>query len=1352
MSKAVRFRNFKKKTTSKVFYSYALLVLSIFSMILSGCSGFVTANSNGAPPGTLTVTNVTASTPTTSGFQVKWATNIAANSAVDYGTSTSYGTTTPVNTSMVTSHQESLAGLTKGTLYHFRVRSTDAKGANAASPDMTFATTGDVTPPTVSIVAPAANATLSGTTTVTADASDNVAVANVQVKVDNANTGAPITASPYSYSLNTTTLSNGNHVLTAVATDTSGNATTSAGVAVKVSNNAAAVPSITSLNPTSGVVGSSVTVTGTNFGTTQGTSTVKFNGTAGTPTSWSATSIVVPVPAGATTGNVVVTVGGTASNGVSFTVTVPTPSITSLNPTSGLVGTSVTITGANFGATQGTNTVKFNGTTAAATSWSATSIVAKAPAGASTGNVVVTISGVASNGVSFTVQADTTAPTVPSGLSATAVSSSQINLSWTASTDNVGVTGYNVYRGGTKIGTSPNTTYQDVGLTASTSYSYNVSAFDAAGNTSAQSAGASATTQAAGSGGGIPSALGWYQIPNTPGPACPSGFTGCNNVVAAWSGAVADTTRNRLILWGGGHTDYNGNELYALDLNTLTFARLNNPSAPAGSCVAANSDGTPNARHTYDGLAYLPSTDQMFAFNGSLSCGAGSGPNPSDSWTYSFSTGTWQRISYTGNAPGTSAGTHYDYLTFGDDADYDPNTGLVIAKDGAGIFTYNPSTKVWTPVNSFGSDYHLTSVVDPKRKLFISMGNGQGFKVNIASGSGYPATTPTFSGCGSALSQASPGLAYDPVQNLIVGWGGGGTVYLYNPDTDSCTSVTYPNGPGAEQQNGTFGRFRYFPALGVFALVNDWGTNAYTLRLTPASGGGSGPNISGISVNSITTVSANVIWTTDVPATTQVEYGITAAYGNLTTLNATLSTSHSQALAGLTIGTLYHYRVHSKNSGGVESISGDAVFSTNSTVDTTPPTVSMTAPASGATVSNTVTVSATAADNVAVASVQFTLDGANLGAAVTAAPYQISWDSTKAANGAHSLSAVATDTSANKATASAVSVTVSNSGVTALQDFQSRCGTSGVIVCEGFDDPAEFVPSTGPQATNSGLYSNAGPTTISVVQDTSIVSSGAGSLKFPIAANDGNNPNTVRQDNWVQLFCGAHPPASCTRQVFGPHTTFYVQFRYRVDSNYVNTDWEANQNGGSSPKIADIASFNSSCGQTELTTNNRGATGRPMMYTNCGSGNYGGIYALPGTTNAAQTSPPYAWQSSGAGSPGYECDYPSTPGGLGCFTMPADTWMTFYYKIALGTGNQVFDSQIKAWIGPDGQALQPFIDVTNFPLAFDTPGYDAIFFNVYMTGFLKTATNPAANAWLDEVIVSTSPIPAPAVNGGGIPQ
>ncbi len=104
--------------------------------------------------------------------------------------------------------------------------------------------------------------------------------------------------------------------------------------------------------------------------------------------------------------------------------------------------------------------------------------------------------------------ADTTKPSKPAGLTATAVSSSQINLSWTASTDNVGVTGYRIYRGGTQVGTSTSTSYSDGGLAASTAYSYTVAANDAAGNVSDQSTAASATTPAATSTG--PEPAGWY--------------------------------------------------------------------------------------------------------------------------------------------------------------------------------------------------------------------------------------------------------------------------------------------------------------------------------------------------------------------------------------------------------------------------------------------------------------------------------------------------------------------------------------------------------------------------------------------------------------------------------------------------------------------------------------------------------------------------------------------------------------------------------------------------------------------------------------------------------------------------
>ncbi len=168
-------------------------------------------------------------------------------------------------------------------------------------------------------------------------------------------------------------------------------------VAFRAASSGGATPSITSVNPTSGPVGTSVTVTGTNFGTTQGTSTVKFNGTAGIPTSWNATTIVVPVPSGATTGNVVVTVSGVASSGVPFTVP-PPPTITSFTPTSASVGALITVTGTNFTANGATPQVTLSqqggGTiSASVSSSSATSLSFVIPTGAATGAVTVTANG-----------------------------------------------------------------------------------------------------------------------------------------------------------------------------------------------------------------------------------------------------------------------------------------------------------------------------------------------------------------------------------------------------------------------------------------------------------------------------------------------------------------------------------------------------------------------------------------------------------------------------------------------------------------------------------------------------------------------------------------------------------------------------------------------------------------------------------------------------------------------------------------------------------------------------------------------------------------------------------------------
>ncbi|MDH2429114.1 glycosyl hydrolase family 18 protein [Sphaerisporangium sp. TRM90804] len=118
----------------------------------------------------------------------------------------------------------------------------------------------------------------------------------------------------------------------------------------------------------------------------------------------------------------------------------------------------------------------------------------------------------ASNQISATTTGgggDTTAPSAPGSLRSTGTSSSSVSLAWNASTDNVGVTGYNVYRNGTQVGTATGTTYTDSGLSASTSYTYTVRARDAAGNQSSASNQISATTTG-GTGGGGKKLLGYF--------------------------------------------------------------------------------------------------------------------------------------------------------------------------------------------------------------------------------------------------------------------------------------------------------------------------------------------------------------------------------------------------------------------------------------------------------------------------------------------------------------------------------------------------------------------------------------------------------------------------------------------------------------------------------------------------------------------------------------------------------------------------------------------------------------------------------------------------------------------------
>jgi hypothetical protein len=164
------------------------------------------------------------------------------------------------------------------------------------------------------------------------------------------------------------------------------------------------------------------------------------------------------------------------------------------------------------------------------------------------------------------------------------------------------------------------------------------------------------------------------------------------------------------------------------------------------------------------------------------------------------------------------------------------------------------------------------------------------------------------------------------------------------------------------------------------------------------------------------------------------QYKLLTGAQNYTIPNAvtSLSSPHKNMCSGASVGSRTGMGVDDASYSQADA--GAALTSGGGSGDTTAPTVSVTAPTAGSTVSGTsVAVSANASDNVGVVGVQFKVDGVNLGAEDTVSPYTVNWNTTTAANGSHSITAVARDAAGNTTTSSAVSTTVSNgSGGTTL--------------------------------------------------------------------------------------------------------------------------------------------------------------------------------------------------------------------------------------------------------------------------------------------------------------------------------
>jgi hypothetical protein len=153
----------------------------------------------------------------------------------------------------------------------------------------------------------------------------------------------------------------------------------------------------------------------------------------------------------------------------------------------------------------------------------------------------------------------------------------------------------------------------------------------------------------------------WLSLSGTPlrqalpDPAQTKGLRDPRGIVASWSGGALDSRRNRLVVWGGGHTNYAGNELYAFDLETLQWERLTEPTLDLAVGGQIHKDGTPIARATYNGLACITHADRMFALGGDA---AAPGAGVLDmTWTFDFAAKSWQNRNPSGDGrpPGWGA-------------------------------------------------------------------------------------------------------------------------------------------------------------------------------------------------------------------------------------------------------------------------------------------------------------------------------------------------------------------------------------------------------------------------------------------------------------------------------------------------------------------------------------------------------------------------------------------------------------------------------------------------------------------------------------------------------------------------